>query len=542
MKTQQPKGKSSHPAWEATEQPAPKGLSCDGPCSLITSAQESMLTGSESEAAPLQAMADQKMEQQPITQLKEMAGGDSTGSIGGSEQNDGLPNNLQLGIEQLSGFEMSDVKVHYNSSKPAQFQALAYAQGTDIHIAPGQQQYLPHEAWHVVQQKQGRVQPTRQLKGRIGINDDQGLEREADVMGAKAAQLKGEAEPIQLKKQGRVEDGGVYQFGIFGRENYTGPDHMFSINSINSHQGGHLPAHAASAYPTPQRQAATIDDFLKNMAHLTSVVESSQSTRKRDMVSSVVGGMKEVFSTIADVVGIEHEKVSQVKDISESVIKVAINIGNYIRENKGDRGSLRGLITLIRNNLRTIKEGASAASELLGMTSFLPYWGIAVKSIMICRDCLGIYNSYRHLNDHDLYTATEGTSLDMYFQDVAKKEFYSHIGSLVKHGTKLTMKVASAAGVPAIGAKPMEVGIVAGQLLYGVGNKVYKVAQQSRHQEDYIMRMKELIIMAKQASKDQYMKGKVEDYLSHLGLNNSSFYELDGNAQALEILNRFKHK
>ncbi|NDV67379.1 hypothetical protein D0T66_00510 [Dysgonomonas sp. 25] len=45
---------------------------------------------------------------------------------------------------------MDDVRVHYNSAKPAQLQALAYAQDTDIHIAPGQEQHLPHEVWYVV--------------------------------------------------------------------------------------------------------------------------------------------------------------------------------------------------------------------------------------------------------------------------------------------------------------------------------------------------------------------------------------------------------
>jgi hypothetical protein len=79
---------------------------------------------------------------------------------------------------------MDDVKVHYNSDKPAQLNALAYAQGTDIHVAPGQEEHLPHEAWHVVQQKQGRVQPTMQLKG-ANVNDNEGLEKEADVMGNK---------------------------------------------------------------------------------------------------------------------------------------------------------------------------------------------------------------------------------------------------------------------------------------------------------------------------------------------------------------------
>ncbi|MFV0311292.1 MAG: T3SS effector HopA1 family protein [Dysgonomonas sp.] len=99
----------------------------------------------------------------------------------------GMPDNLKSGIESLSGYSMDDVRVHYNSSKPAQLQALAYAQGTDIHIAPGQEQHLPHEAWHVVQQKQGRVQPTTQLQG-VNINDNKGLEKEADAMGGKAVQ------------------------------------------------------------------------------------------------------------------------------------------------------------------------------------------------------------------------------------------------------------------------------------------------------------------------------------------------------------------
>lgn len=96
--------------------------------------------------------------------------------------NTGLPDNLKSGIENLSGYSMDDVKVHYNSDKPTQLNALAYAQGTDIHVAPGQEKHLPHEAWHVVQQKQGRVQPTIQMQG-VNVNDNEGLEREADNIG-----------------------------------------------------------------------------------------------------------------------------------------------------------------------------------------------------------------------------------------------------------------------------------------------------------------------------------------------------------------------
>src|ERR1700741_931979 len=106
------------------------------------------------------------------------------------ENKTGMPNQLKSGLENMSGMDLSDVRVHYNSSQPKQLNAHAYAQGNQIHIAPGQEKHLPHEGWHVVQQKQGRVKPTKQLKSSVAINDDVHLEKEADVMGAKAAQLK----------------------------------------------------------------------------------------------------------------------------------------------------------------------------------------------------------------------------------------------------------------------------------------------------------------------------------------------------------------
>jgi hypothetical protein len=81
---------------------------------------------------------------------------------------------------------MENVAVHYDSSQPAQLNALAYARGSDIHVATGQEQHLPHEAWHVVQQAQGRVPATMQSRDGLQVNRDTELEHEADVMGAKA--------------------------------------------------------------------------------------------------------------------------------------------------------------------------------------------------------------------------------------------------------------------------------------------------------------------------------------------------------------------
>lgn len=70
---------------------------------------------------------------------------------------------LKAGVENLSGYSPNDVKVHYNSNRPASLQAHAYAHGTNIHIAPGQERHLPQEGWHVVQQAEGRVKSTTQL-------------------------------------------------------------------------------------------------------------------------------------------------------------------------------------------------------------------------------------------------------------------------------------------------------------------------------------------------------------------------------------------
>ena len=98
----------------------------------------------------------------------------------------GLPDALKAGVETLSGVSMDNVRVHYNASQPAQLQVHAFAQGSDIHLAPRQGEHLPHEAWHVVQQAQGRVQPTLQTAGSVVVHHDDGLERQADEMGSKA--------------------------------------------------------------------------------------------------------------------------------------------------------------------------------------------------------------------------------------------------------------------------------------------------------------------------------------------------------------------
>lgn len=102
--------------------------------------------------------------------------------------NTGLPDNLKSGMENLSGMSLDHVRVHYNSSKPAAVQAHAYAQGSDIHLASGQEKHLPHELGHVVQQARGEVKPTMEVGG-MPVNDNPALESAATAMGNKALSL-----------------------------------------------------------------------------------------------------------------------------------------------------------------------------------------------------------------------------------------------------------------------------------------------------------------------------------------------------------------
>jgi len=159
------------------------------------SATESVSGGSEVHTAqtdsPIQKAIQRspRMQQQQAT-IQRLRALTAQRQADAAANRTGLPNGLKAGIESLSGMSLDGVKVHYNSPQPAQLNALAYAQGTDIHIGPGQEKHLPHEAWHVVQQAQGRVKPTRQMKAGVPINDESALEREADVMGAKAMQMR----------------------------------------------------------------------------------------------------------------------------------------------------------------------------------------------------------------------------------------------------------------------------------------------------------------------------------------------------------------
>lgn len=132
--------------------------------------------------------------QPPALQLKKNSTSIRSGHTNSSGQKRNMPAQLREKMEDSFGHKFSNVAIHENSSKATNLNAKAFTSGNEIHFAPGEykpnersgQELLGHELTHVVQQREGNIPATTQLKG-IGINSDQKLESEADQKGRTAA-------------------------------------------------------------------------------------------------------------------------------------------------------------------------------------------------------------------------------------------------------------------------------------------------------------------------------------------------------------------
>ena len=178
---------------------------------MPTSYAQKQSPAQKKDASSASSILDSSSQSESLQRKADMANNAAQRAEAPRPNNTGMPDNLKSGIESLSGFLMDDVRVHYNSSKPATVQALAYTQGTDIHVAPGQEKHLPHEAWHVAQQMAGRVSPTTNING-MPVNDNAALEHEADVMGEKAVSQRKEFSDFINKKISCTDIAGIQRF------------------------------------------------------------------------------------------------------------------------------------------------------------------------------------------------------------------------------------------------------------------------------------------------------------------------------------------
>ncbi len=167
----------------------------------------------EEEEKAVQGKVVQKQEEED-KQMK-MTSDSSKEGAGSSGTTARMPEEVQTKMENSFGTSFGGVNIHQNDESATQMGALAYTQGNNVHFAPGQynpssqkgQELLGHELTHVVQQREGRVQPTKQGKG-MSVNDSPALEHEADVMGKKAAEgksasVRGTVEHYSVQRQSK---------------------------------------------------------------------------------------------------------------------------------------------------------------------------------------------------------------------------------------------------------------------------------------------------------------------------------------------------
>lgn len=105
-----------------------------------------------------------------------------------------LPSTISEKFEAAFGSDFSSVRLHIDSDYAEQIGAQAFTYGEHIYFAPGKFnpsskngiRLIAHEIVHVLQQREGAVQPNMRM-GRLAINYDRRLEREADDFGRLAA-------------------------------------------------------------------------------------------------------------------------------------------------------------------------------------------------------------------------------------------------------------------------------------------------------------------------------------------------------------------
>ncbi len=86
-------------------------------------------------------------------------------NVSKSKNISGIPASFQAKMENTFNTDFSGVSVHANSQRATDVGALAYTQGSEIHVAPGQfstgttsgKRLLAHEFAHADQQMKGQV-------------------------------------------------------------------------------------------------------------------------------------------------------------------------------------------------------------------------------------------------------------------------------------------------------------------------------------------------------------------------------------------------
>lgn len=185
-------------------------------------------SGTGDKEEDIENRGDEPMQRKQIPGLSNE--GISDEADGATSESNMLPDEIRGNMEATFGQDFSGVSIHQNSSLARDLDALAFTQGENISFAPGRydpsskqgQELIGHELTHVVQQRSGSVRADVQERS-MAINEDEGLEKEADDMGKKAAQQTGT--PVlsagQPQKNNTTAAGAPTQFRLPSYKNLT---------------------------------------------------------------------------------------------------------------------------------------------------------------------------------------------------------------------------------------------------------------------------------------------------------------------------------
>jgi hypothetical protein len=325
----------------------------------------------------------------------------------------GIPDELKASIEKLSGYSLDDVKVHYNSAKPGEIGAHAFAEGNNIYVGPGQEEHLAHEIWHVIQQKKGDVKPNTELGDNSGTlaNTDPSLEDQATKMGNKATKTETTEESTNLKTA--TASGPVQML--------TQPNEHI-ISAGNDHED-------SSEAQQDAQIAALLVDADKALGPFTTIfnklkLDTGASNQKIDQQKKVKYNA-------------DHKKVKDESDpTAEGDVMYRKNTDRPIMETKklkaSGMGELKGAKRIKQKmNTKYAGAGKNAVNEIND----------------VVRGTLAFEDFGKMLTALDTIQRLVGHDFGNFTYDIARvKQIYTPLSALLYGDVKLNLKVSSTSG------------------------------------------------------------------------------------------------
>jgi hypothetical protein len=217
-----------------------------------------------------------------------------------------LPEAVRGKMEGAFGTSFEDVRVHQGDHAEG-VGAAAYAQGSNLHFAPGQyapgtptgDELIGHELTHVVQQRAGRVAAPQQHKG--GINDDPSLEAEADTMGARAAA--GQRVALPGGAGGAVTQGPVQRKLTLGKAGGPTPPRVVDLPQVEALVGEVIAANDAGL----KAAATKVNAGDPNAAIRDAVLVLYRNDRVFDALPALIAAATERLALIQSVAAVNWD-------------------------------------------------------------------------------------------------------------------------------------------------------------------------------------------------------------------------------------------